>query len=160
MRPPSLFKLAGRSFWLLFGGIWFAVGTPFLLTALWQAFFGDSADRTMILIFGLLGAVFGGIGGFLFFREAALVLQRRRMWRIGRTAEAEVLKVGSTSYTFNGVTQWEIHYRYRDPRGAVYTGRTGPIPPGEAQQFQAGEAGTVRYDPDRPHLSVWTGKSS
>jgi hypothetical protein len=159
MRPPSLLRLAGRSFWLLFGGIWFVVGTPFLLIALWQAFFGD-ADRSMILIFGLLGAVFGGIGGFLVFREAAQIRERHRLWRGGQTAEAEVLKVSSTSYTFNGVTQMEIHYRYRDPRGAVYMGRTGPIPPGEAHQFQAGEAGTVRYDPDRPHLSVWTGKSS
>jgi uncharacterized protein DUF3592 len=160
MRPPSLFKLAGRSFWLLFGGIWFAVGMPFLLIALWQAFFGESPDKTLILIFGLLGVVFGGIGGFLFFREAAQIRLRYRLWRIGQPAEAEVLKVSSTSYTFNGVTQWEIHYRYRDPRGAVYMGRTGPIPPGEAEQFQAGQDGFVRFDPDRPHLSVWTGKSS
>jgi hypothetical protein len=85
-------------------------------------------------------------------REAALL-------KHGAIATATVLDVAPGSVRINGVPQWKLRYRYADSRGQPHEGSRS-LSPSEAQDWQPGQTGKVRYDAQNPRSHVWTGRSA
>lgn len=109
----------------------------------------------------IAAAVGGGIalvGAVLFSIGGRALVRRWRIYRTGTSAPGTVTDVRETNVRVNNRTQWAVHYTYRDHVGQTRTGDSGPLPPGEAQEWQQGDTGLVRFDPERPERSVWVGK--
>lgn len=119
---------------------------------------GETRDWLLGGIFAVVGGIFTILGGFVFVRGLQVLRRVERLERGGREAEAEVLEVAPGSISVNDVPQYVIRYRYVDHRGKTHAGRSAPMPPEEAEAWQAGDRGTVRYDADRPGASVWVGR--
>lgn len=97
-----------------------------------------------------------GLG--LIFRGVRDVWQTGRIYRQGQPAEATVTAVHETNVAINRRIQWAVDFTFRDHLGATQQGTSVPMSPSAALEWQEGDKGMVRYDPDRPQHSVWVGK--
>jgi uncharacterized protein DUF3592 len=121
---------------------------------------GESSAWMLPIILTGLGLVFAPIGGYIFFlRGVAGILRELRLQSEGAVAEATVVEVEPTNISLNGVPQWRIRYRYRDHRGQTHTGASNVMAPEEAQEWKAGDTGTVRFDARAPKKSIWVGRA-
>jgi Protein of unknown function (DUF3592) len=120
---------------------------------------GEGADWMLPGIFALVGVVFGGIGGAIFFKGTRGVLRELRLRDEGAVVEATVVEVGPANVSFNGVPQWRIVYRYQDHRGRTHEGGSNVMAPEEAQAWNVGDKGTARFDTRAVSKSVWIGKA-
>lgn len=119
---------------------------------------GQKDDGAMLtLAFGLMGAGFAGVGGFLLLsafrkrnREIALELH-------GTLVSATVLDVAPGNLRINGIPQWKLKYRFSDSRGGRHDGSCS-LSPDEAQAWKPGQAGRVRYDSRNPRSHAWVGR--
>lgn len=75
----------------------------------------------------------------------------------GVMTEATVVSVAPSKVQENGEHLWLVRYSYRDSAGRQHTGESGLLSFDEAHSWQAGDIGGVRYDPDNPAHSAWTG---
>lgn len=116
-------------------------------------------DPAGFLLFLVLGAVFGGVGGLLFFRAVAALLRARRLLRSGTRAEATVVAVEPTRVSFNRRPQFRVRYSYRDAAGASHEGDSGYLDWEEASRWSEGSRVEIRYDPRRPAESQWVGQA-
>jgi hypothetical protein len=110
------------------------------------------------ILFFVIGAVVGGIGGVLFGRALRGLIRTRRVMRMGVDAEATVTAVEQTDVSFNRRPQFRVRYRYRDAGGAPHEGDSGYLDWEEASTFGEGDVVTIRYDPRHPVDSVWIGR--
>jgi hypothetical protein len=85
---------------------------------------------------------------------------RRRLLVEGVPAEATVTAVHETRVSVNRVRQWRIRYRYRDHLGQTHEGRSGYLSPHDVEDWREGDRGAVRFDRDRPEVSVWVGREA
>jgi hypothetical protein len=115
-------------------------------------------DWITALIFTGLGGVLTLLGGGLTFGSLRSILRTVRLSREGLIAEGTILHVGPTNTTINRVRQWRVRYRYRDHLGRTQEGQSHLLSPDEASGWREGNAGTVRFDRQQPHVSVWVGK--
>jgi uncharacterized protein DUF3592 len=115
-------------------------------------------DWALAIIFPIFGGVFGGVGGFLFAKAFRRILLDHRLYRDGLPAEAQVEGVNQTNMRVNRVCQYVIRYAYRDLQGQVHHAQSYYMPPQEARAWNTGDTGMVRFDSQRPDLSVWVGK--
>jgi hypothetical protein len=111
------------------------------------------------MIFTLLGLVFAGGGGAIFFNGISGIRRELRLRDDGALVDATVVQVGPANVGFNGIPQWRIVYRYKDAKGRAHQGESGVMPPEEAQTWKAGDRGRVRFDTRAPAKSVWIGKA-
>jgi hypothetical protein len=118
----------------------------------------QGADWMLPLIFGGIGLLFVGLGGFVFFTGVNGILRELRLETTGTLTEALVLDVAPANVTFNGVPQWRVRYRYHDHRGRTRTGGSGVMTPEEARVWKAGDRAMARFDPRAPKKSVWVGR--
>lgn len=168
---------ARRSFFLLFGGIWLLLGSVFLVVGI-----SIGLDERGLLpvarqqpsqvenptvearkdnapwpIFAVIGVFFGGIGGFLFFREIGRIRYRARLCESGETTQGTVTAIEETSVRINKVRQWRLRYRYRDHFGQEHDGKTSYLAPRVAQSWSQGQGGEVRFEREAPGRSLWIG---
>ncbi|MFN0170834.1 MAG: DUF3592 domain-containing protein [Bryobacteraceae bacterium] len=116
----------------------------------------DGATKSEFGVIGaILGAVFAGVGGFLFRRTVLGIVRERRLWRVGQRAEATVTEVEETNLEINGVTQWKVRYWYVDHTGHEHQGTSGHLAPAEAHAWKSGARASVLFDPNLPHESLW-----
>lgn len=118
-----------------------------------------SRDWTSSVIAMALGGLLTVIGGVIVIPGFSRLLSESRLRRSGTAAEGEVIKVEPTKISLNRVRQWVIRYRYKDHMGQVREGKTGMLPPDEAQAWNKGDKGEVRFDQRQPEKSVWIGKA-
>ncbi len=119
---------------------------------------GQRGDGAMVgFIFAVVGAVIAIVGGVLVVRALRSRRIRRELLRSGASAAATVIEVGPSSLRINGVPLWQLRYRFRDARGQAHQGEC-QLAPDEAQRWQAGSAGRVRYDTRDARVNVWTGE--
>ena len=115
---------------------------PLVLVALVAALTGALA---------LLGLRMASRGG----RE---VWRKMRVYRQGQPAEATVTEVRETNVSVNRRIQWVIDFTFRDHLGQAQQGTSAPMPVSEALEWQEGDKGIARFDPERPTDSVWVGE--
>jgi hypothetical protein len=148
---PSLFVLAKRDFWALFGAIWLVGGVAFLVIGTVLAI------RDGLYLFPVIGVVLTAAGTAISRSALQRVRLEQYLRREGLTAEGEVTALQETSMRYNKRFQWQIHYRYTDRMGAEHRGRSGYLEPEEAAEWKVGATGVVRFDPRAPARSIWVG---
>lgn len=109
------------------------------------------------LVFSLIGSVFTLLGIGLAFVGLRGLVRAARVLRHGISAEGTVVRTEPTNTSINRVQQWQIRYRYRDHVGRTQEGASHPVSPEEASGWKEGDRGTVRFDRERPEISVWVG---
>jgi hypothetical protein len=117
----------------------------------------SKAEVVLPLIFGVLGGILSSIGGFIVFSALGKRKCEKELRRTGGTTEAIVTDSGPANIRINGIPQWKLRYRFQDPSGALQIGAT-TLTPEEAQKWQPGQTGKVRYDLRRPRTNLWVGK--
>jgi hypothetical protein len=117
------------------------------------------SDFLGAVIFFLAAVIFGGIGGFLFFRALRGVRKARRLLNVGVPAGARVTEVVSTNVSYNRRQQFRVRYSYDDAQGRSHAGESGYMDYEEAGLWHPGDVARIRYDPDRPEESHWQGAS-
>ena len=113
--------------------------------------------RIVIYVFLAIGGVFSLLGGGLTLVQGRDLVRAVRVLRHGLVTDGTVLRAGPTSTSINRVSQWRIHYRYRDHLEQVREGASHLVSPEEGSAWHEGDVGVVRYDRERPEISVWAG---
>jgi hypothetical protein len=103
-----------------------------------------------------LFAILGAVIAWPSWRRIAVLL---RVQRHGVATPATVVGVAPIGIRVNRIPQWRVRYEFRDRLGQAQQGLSDDLRPHEAAQWQVGDRGTVRYDPDRPVDSVWLGRA-
>jgi hypothetical protein len=116
------------------------------------------ADPTGPLIFGLMGIIFGGIGGILVVHSLRDIRRARRLLTLGTPVRATVLGVEQTNVSINRRNQFRVRYTYRDALGREYEGTSGYLDWTEAETWDPGDECLVHFDPARPEESYWIGR--
>jgi hypothetical protein len=96
----------------------------------------------------------------LVFADGRKLVQAAGILRHGLVTEGTVVRTEPTATSINRVTQWQIRYSYRDHIGRTQEGVSHLLSPEDASLWKEGERGGVRFDPERPDISLWIGKSS
>jgi len=114
-------------------------------------------NLVLLVVFALVSAIALVVGLTILFRQLRRLRWEQRLWRIGLVAEARPLGIEQSRVTFNRRPLWHLLYEFTDPAGRLHTGRSGYLSLEDAQRWQAGGRGAVRYDPDAPDQSIWVG---
>lgn len=117
----------------------------------------SKAEVVLPLLFSVLGGILSSIGGVIVFNALGKRKREKALRRTGGKAEATVTDVGPANVRINGIQQGKLRYRFQDPSGALQTGSC-TLTPEEAQDWQPGQTGKVRYDLRRPRINVRIGK--
>jgi len=120
----------------------------------------DQHDSGAIVswVFALVGAVLAAVGGFIVFAAARKRKREAALARHGALVAATVLDVAAGNVRINGVWQWKLRYRFNDAHGRAHEGSYA-LSPQEAQGWQPGQTGRVRYDAHNPRSHLWMGRS-
>ncbi len=118
---------------------------------------GQRQETVLPLVFGVVGAAVGSIGGFIVFNAVRKRRREKDLPRTGKIAEATVTDIGPSYLRINGVSQVKLRYRYEDAQGKTRNGSC-TMSPEEAGEWPPGRTGRVRYDPRRPTVSMWIGE--
>jgi hypothetical protein len=136
-------------------------GSPFTVTYLpsdpHTTHTDAGSERWAPLALGAVGSLFAFIGIFVGQSDLRRVLLVLRLSRHGLTANGTVTKVWATGTNMNRVDQWQLSYEFRDHVGRMQQGESDLLSPEEASAWKAGDRGTVRFDRERPEISVWIG---
>lgn len=116
-------------------------------------------DWVQPAVFGGLGGVFTIAGGIICFVSITRRVGRSRLLRSGTHTNATVSAVGPTNFRINGVTQWRVSYRYEDPLGREYRGKSPYLSPDGGEIWKEGDSANIMFDPQRPSKSLWIGKA-
>ncbi|MGH2429897.1 MAG: hypothetical protein ACRDGV_13635 [Candidatus Limnocylindria bacterium] len=117
---------------------------------------GDEA----IVVYAMVGVglLALGVGLAITTRQLRRLRLMHRLWREGVAIEGTVVRVEPANVTFNNRPLFRLRYEYGDQAGARHDGTSGLISWEEAEGWQPGDRGAVRYDPRRPELSAWIGE--
>ena len=115
-------------FMYLFGGIWAAVGTIFLVAGLVGFLNADSqpaAPVFMNLLFTGLGGLFAAIGYTIVLFQIFRARRKKNLLENGRRVYAELEEIyQDTSVSVNGRYLWRVSCRYMDERGTMHIFRS------------------------------------
>lgn len=115
-------------FMYLFGGIWAAVGTIFLVAGLVGFLNADSqpaAPVFMNLLFTGLGGLFAAIGYTIVLFQIFRARRKKNLLENGRRVYAELGEIyQDTSVSVNGRYLWRVSCRYMDERGTMHIFRS------------------------------------
>lgn len=113
----------------------------------------------LVVIFGILGAVFGIGGSAIFGWGVRSAWLSSRLERSGVEVPATVVGVEESNISVNRRRQWRLTYEYQDLRGRTRT-KSFHLPEEEARAWKPGAPARVRIDPDRPSRAVWMGSGA
>ena len=113
---------------------------------------------TLIPLTGVVIALpLAALGAVLLTRAIAATLGRIRIYKHGQRADAMVTTVRQTNFRINKRPQWMIDFTYRDHTGQERRGSSHHLSPVDAQAWNPGDKGVIRFDPAQPERSVWVG---
>ena len=118
----------------------------------------DHSDSAAVIpwVFALVGGVLAAVGSFVVVSARRKSKREAVLLEHGMLATATVLDVAPGNVRINGVPQWKLRYRFQDSRGRAHEG-SHALSPDEAQDWQPGRTGNVRYDAQNPRSHLWTG---
>lgn len=117
-----------------------------------------SDDAVIVPITVGLGLLALGVGASITAWTVRTLRLTHRLWREGVAIEGTVVRVEPANVTFNRRPLFRLRYEYGDQAGARHDGASGLLGWEEAEGWQPGDRGAVRYDPRRPELSTWIGE--
>ena len=117
----------------------------------------EPRDVVLLIVASVTGPI-AAVGLWLVARGARDVWWTLRVHRHGVAADATVTAVHGTNVSVNRRIQWAIDYRFADHLGREQQGTSTPMPRAHALEWTEGDRGVVRFDPDRPDVSVWIGE--
>jgi hypothetical protein len=112
----------------------------------------------LTLVFGGVGAALAVVGGFVLFNALRHRRREHDLEATGVSTEATVIALAQGNLRINGIPQWKLRYRFRDFHGGSHEG-SRTLSAQEAESWQEGATGRVRYDSRRPRSHVWIGKA-
>jgi uncharacterized protein DUF3592 len=115
---------------------------------------GESS-ATLEYIFAAIGFVAAFIGALVFARSLNAAKARARIWTQGTQADATVAAVEETNFRVNRRPMWVVRYQYRDHSGQTHDGTSDYLAAEKAHAWKAGDRIRVRFDPQKPGMSVW-----
>ncbi len=119
---------------------------------------GQKMEVLLPVIFGILGGILTVLGGMVVLRTVSARRREAHLAEEGVVTRATVTDVHTARIRVHGTWQWRIRYRYEDGQGNAHQG-VATVTPEEAEGWQPGQTGAVRFDPARPRRSVWLGKA-
>ena len=114
-------------------------------------------DVVLAALFVAVGAVALVAGLAVVLRQVSRIRAEQRLWRVGVATEASVLGIEQSNVKFNERPLWHVLYEFADSGGQRHTGRSDYLSLEDAQAWQVGDRGAVRYDPDAPDKNIWLG---
>jgi hypothetical protein len=153
-----------KRFDVIFGGAFLGIGLIALLAAslLYLFLHDDRSIKAPILavVAGPLGVgiIFTLLGGTFVILGLRQLNKETRLLQVGTTTEATIVAIEMTGTRVNNQTLWHIRYVYDDMIGGTHEGVSGHLAPNDAQSFRLGEKAFIRYDPQRPSVSMWLGR--
>ena len=122
-------KMNGMAlFMYLFGVIWAAVGTIFLVAGLVGFLNADSQPAAPVfvnLLFTGLGGLFAAIGYTIVLFQIFRARRKKNLLENGRRVYAELEEIyQDTSVSVNGRYLWRVSCRYMDERGTMHIFRS------------------------------------
>jgi hypothetical protein len=147
-----------RSFWMLFGGIFLAVGVAFLFAATGVNLFADpkQLDGAPPWVFALAGLAASGFGGFILRRAFLDRARERRLMQAGVPVPATVTDVRRSRIEINKRSRWYVSYRY-EYGGRQLTGASHSLTAEWVEGFKPGDAVAIKVDPAKPEDSLFLG---
>jgi hypothetical protein len=147
-----------RSFWLLFGGIFLAVGVAFLFATAGVNLFADpqQLEGAPTWVFALAGLAASGFGGFILRRAFLDRAREKRLMDNGTPVAATVTDVRRSRVEINRRSRWYVCYRY-EFGGHKLTGESHSLPAEWVLDFKPGDAVQIKVDPARPQDSLFMG---
>ncbi|HET7681470.1 MAG TPA: DUF3592 domain-containing protein [Xanthobacteraceae bacterium] len=147
-----------RSFWLLFGGIFLAVGLAFLFGAAGVNLFADpqQLEGAPTWVFALAGLLASGFGGFILRRTFLDRAREKRLMDKGTPVPATVTDVRRSRIEINRQSRWYVCYRY-EFGGRKLTGESHSLPGEWVAGFKPGDAVRIKVDPQKPEDSLFMG---
>lgn len=109
----------------------------------------------LVAFIAVVVAIEGGIGLGLLMPAWLRRRRERFLVQYGADTAGTVTSVRKAGLEINDEVFWRVTYRYRDGRGDEYNGASGYLPAAEAARWQVGQTGLVRYNPDKPSISMW-----
>jgi hypothetical protein len=107
---------------------------------------------------GAVGVAVALVGAVKTTQSVDLARTQARIWRNGASTEGTVLSVEPTLVNVNrsNLRMWIVRYEYCDSAGQRHKGTSQHMLGDNANAWKVGDRVPIRYDRDRPHLSVWT----
>jgi hypothetical protein len=145
-------------FWVLFGGIFLAVGVCFVAASLGVNLFADpeTLNGASPWIFFAAGLATSGFGGFIVQRTLGAAARDRRLMETGIGLSATVISVRRSRVEINRQTRWLEHYRY-EYSGQSLEGESRALPSDAVERFHPGGGVNIKVDAERPLESLLLG---
>jgi hypothetical protein len=106
-------------------------------------------------VFGGVGAVAALIGVVLLVKSIGSAKKKAHIWTHGTPTEATVASVEESNVKINRRPMWVVCYQYRDHTGQARDGQSHYMSAEKAHAWRTGDKVPIRYDRDKPELSVW-----
>lgn len=107
-------------------------------------------------VFGGVGIITALIGLVLLTRSIGSARTKARIWANGASIDATVSSVEETNVKINKRPMWVVRYQYRDHTGQSREGKSEYMSADKANEWKTGDRISIRYDRDKPDLSVWS----
>jgi hypothetical protein len=111
--------------------------------------------RAIQYVFPGIGLIAVVIGSTLLVRAIGAAQMKSRVWSQGTSADATVAAVEETNFKVNKRPMWVVRYQYRDLAGRTHQGTSEYMAAEKAHAWKTGDTIRVRFDPEKPQLSVW-----
>lgn len=118
------------------------------------------SDWTDPIVLAVLAVIMGTVGGGLLAHRVRQIRLTLRLLEGGEPTEGTVVRVSPADLKINGVSQWEVHYRYVDHSHQRHDGCSDYLTPLEMEKWKKGDRGLVRYDRRDPRVSIWVGRAA
>lgn len=147
-------------FWILFGGIWLAIGSLFLIASAVAIGFVDPAqvnEPKLLWVFFAVGvaAVLGG--GFIIVRARTAASFDRRLMQLGTPITATIADIRRSALKINREPRFHVCYRYTDGIGRMHEGQSRALAAEAVAGFKPGDRVNIKIDPQRPEQSLFLG---
>ena len=149
-------------FWILFGSMWLIVGLAFIGAGV---ALHVSADPDMWIgspptwIFGAIGLPFAVTGGMMILYARNALSRDLRVMQLGHDLTATVIDIRKSAIEINRQTRWLVVYRYQDPTGRQFEGKSRAVLGDAVAELKPGDKVSIRIDAANPAQSIFLGRA-
>jgi hypothetical protein len=148
-----------RRFWLLFGGIWLAVGLGFVAISIGLRWTSNLIDALpwLLWVFLVVGLACAGAGAGVIYWANVRAARAKRLLDSGIPLFATVIGIRRSAMEINEEPRFHVTYRYEYSSGRSFEGESGMMRAEEAEAFRTGDRVAIKADPQNPADSILIG---